>query len=78
MKYGIDPVHFGVILTANMAIGMFTPPFGLNLIVASAVTKMPMEKLLPGCIPFFIASLIALFLITYVEPISMWLPNLIY
>jgi len=78
IKYGIDPVHFGVILTANMAIGMFTPPFGLNLIVASSVTKMPMEKLLPGCIPFFIASLIALFLITYVEPISMWLPNLIY
>jgi C4-dicarboxylate transporter DctM subunit len=61
-----------------MAIGMFTPPFGLNLIVASSVTKMPMEKLLPGCIPFFIVSLIALFLITYVEPISMWLPNLIY
>ena len=78
IRYGIDPIHFGVILTANIAIGMFTPPFGLNLIVASSVTKMPMEKLLPGCIPFFIASLIALFLITYVEPISMWLPNLIY
>ncbi len=77
-KYGIDPVHFGVILTANMAIGMFTPPFGLNLIVASSVTKMPMEKLLPGCIPFFIVSLIGLILITYVAPISMWLPNLIY
>jgi len=77
-EYGIDPVHFGVILTANMAIGMFTPPFGLNLIVASAVTKMPMEKLLPGCIPFFVVSLIALFFITYVEPISMWLPNLVY
>lgn len=78
VKYGIDPVHFGVILTANMAIGMFTPPFGLNLIVASSITNMSMEKLLPGCIPFFIASLIALFFITYVEPISMWLPNLIY
>lgn len=77
-KYGIDPVHFGVILSANMAIGMFTPPFGLNLIVASSVTKMPMDKLLPGCIPFFIVSLIGLFLITYVEPISMWLPNLVY
>jgi len=77
-NYGIDPVHFGVILTANMAIGMFTPPFGLNLIVASSVTKMPMEKLLPGCIPFFLVSLIGLILITYVRPISMWLPNLVY
>ncbi len=77
-KYGIDPVHFGVILTANMAIGMFTPPFGLNLFVASEVTRLPIEKLLLGCVGFFFASLIALLLITYIPSISMWLPNLIY
>jgi C4-dicarboxylate transporter, DctM subunit len=78
MKYGVDPVHFGVILTTNMAIGMFTPPFGLNLFVASEVTRLPIEKLLPGCIGFFVVSLIALLLITYIPSISMWLPNLVY
>jgi len=78
MKYGVDPVHFGVILTTNMAIGMFTPPFGLNLFVASEVTRLPIEKLLPGCIGFFVVSLIALLLITYIPSVSMWLPNLVY
>ena len=78
VKYGIDPVHFGVILTANMAIGMFTPPFGLNLIVASSVTRLPMEEIVPGCIPFFFASVMGLALITYVPDISMWLVRMVY
>lgn len=78
IKFGIDPIHFGVIMTANMAIGMFTPPFGLNLFVASDITRMPIEKLLPGCIGFFIVSIIALLVITYFPPITMWLPNLMY
>lgn len=78
VKYGIDPVHFGVILTANMAIGMFTPPFGLNLIVASSVTRLPMEEIVPGCIPFFFASVMGLAVITYVPDISMWLVRIVY
>jgi len=75
---GIDPVHFGIVLTANNAIGMFTPPFGLNLLVSADITKKPILELLPGCVPFFWVSLIGLAVLTYVPEISLWLPRLLY
>ncbi len=78
VQLGIDPVHFGIIMTANIAIGMFTPPFGLNLLVASDVTGKSVVDILPGCVPFFLVSLIGLALITYVPEISLWLPRLAY
>ena len=73
---GVDPVHFGIIMTVNLAIGMVTPPMGINLYVASGMTKIPVLKLAKQCIPFLIAFLIALLLITFVPQISMFLPSL--
>lgn len=73
---GVDPVHFGIIMTVNLAIGMVTPPMGINLYVASGMTEIPVLRLAKACIPFLIAFLIALMVITFVEPISMFLPSL--
>lgn len=78
MKLGINPIHLGTVLTANLAIGMFTPPFGLNLFVASGVTKLPISKIVSGVIPFIIISLIALLIITYIPAVSLFIPRLVY
>ncbi len=70
---GVDPVHFGIIMTANLAIGMVTPPMGINLFVASGMTKIPMIKLAKATIPFLIAFLLCLLLITFCPPLSLML-----
>lgn len=75
---GIDTIHLGIIMVVNAAIGMFTPPFGLNLFVASSITKEPMLKVAKGALPFIFMSLIALLIITYVPEVSLWLPRQIY
>ena len=75
---GIDIVHLGIVMVVNAAIGMFTPPFGLNLFVAASITKQPMLKVAKGAMPFILMSLIALLIITYVPGISLWLPHMIY
>lgn len=74
---GVDPVHFGIIMTCNLAMGMITPPMGINLFVASGMTKIPMLKLARACIPFLIAFLISLVLIIFVPAVSMFLPGII-
>ena len=74
-KLGIDPIHFGVILTINMELGMLTPPVGLNLFVASGITKEPIKEIVKAVIPWFLVLLIGLLLITYIPQISLWLPN---
>lgn len=78
LNAGIDIIHLGIVLTINCAIGMFTPPFGLNLFVASSITKQPILKIAKGSLPFLGMSLIALVLITYFPEISLWLPRTIY
>ena len=65
-------------MVVNAAIGMFTPPFGLNLFVAASITNQPMLKVAKGAMPFILMSLIALLIITYVPEISLWLPHMIY
>ncbi len=75
-QVGVDPVHFGVILVANLAIGFITPPLGVNLFVASSVSKVPLERITVAVIPFLIMMLITLFVITYVPTLSTWLPSL--
>lgn len=75
---GVDIIHLGIIMVVNSAIGMFTPPFGLNLFVASSITKEPMLKVAKGALPFILMSLIALLLITYIPEISLWLPRQVY
>lgn len=75
-ELGIDPVHFGVIMVFNLAIGMLTPPVGICLMVASSVSKEPMQKLIRPVLPFMGALLVVLALVTYVPEISLWLPSL--
>ena len=73
---GIDSIHLGVILTVNMAIGLVTPPVGINLYVGSSIANVPVPELCRKIVPFVIAGVIALLLITFVEPITMLLPSL--
>ncbi|PIE55606.1 MAG: C4-dicarboxylate ABC transporter permease [Dethiosulfovibrio peptidovorans] len=75
---GINPVHLGIVMVANLSIGNFTPPFGLNLFVGQAVTGEPMAKIIPSVLIFVLVSVCALMIITYIPQISMFIPNLIY
>ena len=68
---GIDPVHFGVVVTVNLAIGLFHPPFGINIFVAQSVLGLKLETIYRGIIPFVVIYLIALALITYIPDISL-------
>ena len=78
LQYNIDPVHLGIVMVVNGAIGMFTPPFGLNLFVAAGITKIPLAELSRKVWIWIILSIIALLLITYIPPISMFMPGLLY
>ena len=75
MTYGIDPVHLGIIMVVNGAIGMFTPPFGLNLFVATGVAKEPVSKIMSGIIPFVLLSLVTMAIVTYVPQVTLFLVN---
>jgi len=77
-RYGIDLVHFGIVMVLNIQMGMLTPPFGLNLFVASGITKQPMVKIAMGVLPFLAIMLVCLMLVTYIPWISLALPGWIY
>jgi len=68
---GMNPVHFGIMMTANLAIGMVSPPMGINLYVASGMTKVPVLKLAKACIPFLVAFALALIIISFVPQLSL-------
>ncbi len=74
-RYGIDLVHFGIVMVLNIQMGMLTPPFGLNLFVASGITREPLVKIARGVIPFLGIMLLCLMLVTYIPWISLALPN---
>jgi C4-dicarboxylate transporter DctM subunit len=78
MKLGIDPIHFGILIVVNMEVGMCHPPVGLNLYVASGITKMGISELTVAVMPWLLTMLGFLLLVTYVPAISLWLPNLVY
>jgi C4-dicarboxylate transporter DctM subunit len=75
---GVDPVHFGIIVTLNLAIGMYTPPFGLNLFVSGGLFQAAYNELVPAVLPFIIVSLVALALVTWIPGISLLIPWLVY
>jgi C4-dicarboxylate transporter DctM subunit len=75
---GIDPVHFGIIMVVNMEVGMCHPPVGLNLYVASSITKMGISELTVAVLPWLLTMLGFLLVVTYVPQISLWLPGLVY
>jgi C4-dicarboxylate transporter, DctM subunit len=73
---GVDPVHFGIILTVNLSMGMFTPPFALNIFMVQALFGAPTSKIYPGLVPFIAIQILALMCITYIPEISLLLPRL--
>ncbi len=75
LGYGIDPVHLGIIFLANMQLGYFTPPVGLNLFIASYRFKKPVMQLYKATLPFFFILLLAVLIITYVPALSLYLPD---
>jgi C4-dicarboxylate transporter DctM subunit len=70
-QLGINPIHFAVIMVANVEIATLTPPIGLNLFVMSSIAKIPVESVVKGVIPFFGTRLIALGVLTYVPWLSL-------
>jgi C4-dicarboxylate transporter DctM subunit len=74
---GVDLIHFGIIYTVNLAIGMFSPPFGLNIFVSCSIFKVSSSRVVSGLLPFFIAYLVALAIVTYWPTLSLYLPNLV-
>lgn len=73
LQLGIDPIHFGIVMTVNLSIGMFTPPFGLNLFVAQSVMDADLAELFKGVTGFFVVQTLALLVITYWPGLSLWL-----
>ncbi|WP_022953324.1 TRAP transporter large permease [Leucothrix mucor] len=78
MQFGIDPVHFGIILILNLMIGLLTPPVGMVLYVLSKVSGVPFERCVVATAPFLVPLIIVLVLLTFIPALSMWLPTLIY
>lgn len=75
VQLGIDPIHLGIIMVVNMEIGLITPPIGLNLFVASAVSKLPLSTVIRSAMPWLMLLLGFLIVITYIPAISLALPN---
>jgi C4-dicarboxylate transporter DctM subunit len=75
VRLGIDPVHFGILIVVNMEVGMCHPPVGLNLYVASGITKMGITELTIAVWPWLLTMLGFLVVVTYVPQISLWLPR---
>lgn len=74
---GIDLVHFGIIMVMNVEIGMFTPPFGLNIFVVQSVLRAPLAAIYRGVAPFIAINVIALGIITYMPEVSLFLPRVL-
>ena len=76
VELGIDPVHFGIIMVLNLCIGLCTPPVGSVLFVGVGIAKTSVEKVIKPLLPLFLVMIIAVFLVSYIPWISMWLPNI--
>ena len=77
LSFNMSPIHFGIIMVVNLAIGFITPPLGINLFVAARVGKEPLETVTSGIVMFILAMLVCLLLITYIPQISMALPSIL-
>ena len=76
--FGIDPVHFGIIMVVNLALGMITPPFGVNLFAACTVARISLDQIVTRLVPFVLVVVACLLVITYVPVISIGLRDLVY
>lgn len=76
-QVGVNPIHFGIIMVVNLAIGFITPPVGVNLFVASGISKLKIEPLSKAVVPFLIAVIVVLLVITYIPGISMYMTQFV-
>ncbi|MCR3970757.1 TRAP transporter large permease subunit [Aeromonas veronii] len=77
LDLGIDPVHFGVMMTFNLAIGICTPPVGSALFVGCSVANISIDRVIKPLLPFYAAMFISLMLVTYIPQLSLWLPQIL-
>lgn len=77
VNMGIDPIHFGIIMVVNLAIGMVTPPLGMNLFVASGIRKISVDSIVKANWGYLAISIVVLMLITYVPQLTLWLPSIL-
>ena len=78
IHFGVDPVHFGMIMVVNLALGMITPPFGVNLFAACTVAKISLDRIVTHLLPFVLVILACLMVVTYVPQLSLALRDLVY
>lgn len=78
VHFGIDPVHFGLVMVVNLALGMITSPFGVNLFAACTVARISLDRIIPYLIPFVLVILGCLMVVTYVPQLSLGLRDLVY
>jgi TRAP-type C4-dicarboxylate transport system permease large subunit len=78
IHFGVDPVHFGTIMVVNLALGMITPPFGVNLFAACTVARISLDQIIVRLVPFVIVVFACLMVITYMPVISLGLRDLAY
>lgn len=74
-SFGIDPIHFGLVMVVNLAIGFITPPLGINLFVAVRVGEATLDDVIKGVIPFLIVMIVVLMMLTYIPAITMFIPD---
>ena len=73
LAIGVDPIHFGIIVTVNLSIGTFTPPFDINIFVAQSIFDVPLRSIYAGLVPFIAVAIVGLMILTYVPALSLWL-----
>ena len=78
LHFGIDPVHFGLVMVVNLAMGMITPPFGVNLFAACTVARISLDRIVKDLLPFVLVIMACLMVITYVPVLSLGLRDLVY
>ena len=78
LHFGIDPVHFGLVMVVNLALGMITPPFGVNLFAACTVARVSVDEIVPRLLPFVAVVLGCLAVVTYLPVVSLGLRDLVY
>lgn len=78
MELGIDPIHLGIVVVVNMELGLITPPIGIDLYVASGISKMPLYDVMRAAAPWILVVAAVLLLVTYIPSLSLFLPNLLY
>ena len=78
IAFGIDPVHFGLVMVINLALGMITPPFGVNLFAACQVAEIPLERIIGRLVPFVTVVIACLGVVTYVPELTLWLRDLAF